>query len=113
MIHDLYSTAKDSKRQASHSGPAEALAITRTPRDAAHVIAALFPKAGLIVLEEAHAFDPLGRLPGVELRNDQTNRTAMFRWNRLAIMSPGEKRVFVQEVLDGHVCGPPIIVSQC
>ncbi len=40
--------------------PAESLTIARSPGIAAHVIAALFPVAGLILFQEAHTFDPLG-----------------------------------------------------
>src|ERR1044071_5288289 len=43
MIHVPYSTANHSQRQAYRSlRPAEALAISRTPGDAAHVVATLF-----------------------------------------------------------------------
>src|SRR5258706_4878680 len=79
--------------------PTESLAIAAGPGVATHVIAALFPKTCLIFREEAHAFDPLRGFPGVQLRNDQTDRTAVFGWNRRAVMQKSKKRIFVQEVL--------------
>lgn len=40
--------------------PSKPLAITGGPGVAAHVIAAFFPVSRLIMLQEAHTFDPLG-----------------------------------------------------
>src|SRR5688572_31245175 len=96
----------------TYSRPTESFAITRAPRHTAHVIATFFPVARLIAFEEANAFDPLGRLPRVKLRDDQTNGTAVFGWNRLAVVCPGEERIVFQEILDWQVGGPTVVVSQ-
>ena len=50
--------------------PPKPFPIAARPGIATHVIAAFFPKARLILGEEAHAFDPLGGFPGVKLRNN-------------------------------------------
>src|SRR6266516_733863 len=96
----------------SASRPAKPFPVAAAPRIAAHVIAALFPVSLLILLEEAHAFDPLRGLPGIKLRHDQAHRAAMLRGNGFAIMRPCEKRILVEKELDGNVRGPAVIVTK-
>src|SRR5438093_11518490 len=92
--------------------PAKPLAIAARPRITAHVIAAFFPVARLVVFEKAHALDPLCRFPGIKLGNDQTHRATVFRRYRLSVMRPREERIFVQEKLNRNICGPAVIVAK-
>src|SRR5215475_9873056 len=87
----------------NHLRPSISLTFTTRPWIAAHVIAALFPISGFILCQKAHALDPLGGFPGVQLGNDQTNRAAVLWRNRRAIMHKGKERVLFQEVLEWHV----------
>src|SRR5215470_5867420 len=47
------------------------------PGIAIHVIAALLPKAGFVTFGELEAGYPLGRLPEIQMRHQQTGRTAV------------------------------------
>src|SRR5436309_7240410 len=80
--------------------PAEALAVAARPRVAAHVVAALLPEARLVFREEAHALHPLRRLPCVEAWDDEAHGAAVFGWDGLAVVRPGEERVFGEEVFE-------------
>src|SRR5262245_34776391 len=92
--------------------PPESFTIARSPRHTAHVITAFFPVTRLVVLQKADPLNPLRRLPGIKLRDDQSDWTTMLRWDWSTIMGPGKKRIFVEEVLKGNVCGPTVILCQ-
>src|SRR6266567_2060078 len=94
------------------SRPTKSFPVAGRPRIAAHVITAFFPITGLVVFEKAHASNPLRRFPGVELRNDQAHWAAVFRRNRLAVVHESEERIFFEEIFDGNVRGPTVIVSE-
>ena len=76
------------------------------------MITALFQVTGLIVIKEAHSLDPLGRLPGVELGNDQTHRSAMVRRNRCTVVRPGKQRILIKKIFNRNVGGPTRVVSK-
>src|SRR5947209_572152 len=76
------------------------------------MVAALFPEASLVLFEEAHALDPLGGFPGVELRDDQADGAAVFGRNRLAVVRPGEERIFGEKIFDGEIGRPTVIVAE-
>src|SRR5919107_1590754 len=90
--------------------PAEALAVAARPGVAAHVVAAFFPEARLVFGEEAHALDPLRGLPSVEPRDDEAHGAAVLGRDGLAVVRPGEERVFGQEVFQGEVGRPAVVV---
>src|SRR5437588_2058313 len=91
--------------------PAEALAVAAGPGVAAHVVAALLPEARAVFRKELDALDPLGRLPCVELRDDEADGAAVFGRDGLAVVRPGEERVFGEEVFDGQVRRPAVVVA--
>src|ERR687887_2040715 len=91
--------------------PAEALAVPAGPGVAAHVVAALLPEARAVFGQEPDALDPLGRLPGVEARHDQSDGAAVFGRDGPAVVRPGEERVLGEEVFDGQVRRPAVVVA--
>src|SRR5215213_4070082 len=91
--------------------PAEALAVAAGPRVAAHVVAALLPEARPVFGEEAHALDPLRGLPRVEPRDDEAHGAAVLGRYGPAVVRPREERIFGEEVLDGEVRRPVVIVA--
>ncbi len=54
------------------------------------VVAAFLPEAAAVRGHVLDAADPLGALPGVELRDDQSHREAVFHGERLAVAVGGE-----------------------
>src|SRR5437879_6886623 len=94
------------------SRPPESFAVAGGPWVSAHVIAALFPEAGLVFGEKADAFNPLRGFPGVELWNDQPHWAAMFSRNRLAVVKKCKQRIFFQEIFDRNIRRPAIIIRQ-
>src|SRR5919107_5875211 len=90
---------------------AESFAVAAGPGVAAHVVAALLPEAGLVLGEEADALDPLGGLPRVELRDDEADGAAVLGRDGLAVVRPGEEGVFGEEVFDGQVRRPAVVVG--
>src|SRR6185503_3504473 len=92
--------------------PPESFAVAGSPRHAAHVITAFFPKSRLVLFEKPHAFHPLRRLPRVELRDDQTHWPAMLGFDWGTVMRPRKQRVLFQEIFDGNVGGPAVVVRQ-
>src|SRR3954468_15621752 len=89
----------------------EAFAVLSVPGVAAHVVAALLPEARLVLCEEANALDPLGRLPGVELRDDEADGAAVLGRDGRAVVQPCEERVLGEEVFNGQVRRPAVVVS--
>src|ERR1043165_3990761 len=89
--------------------PAEAFAVAARPRVAAHVVAALLPEARAVFGEKLDALDPLGRLPGVEARDDEADGAAVFGRDGLAVVRPGEERVLGEEIFDGEVRRPAVV----
>src|ERR1041384_6749063 len=59
------------------------------PRIGVVVVAADLPVARLVVLDEAHAGDPLGALPEVEIGDQTADRRAVLERERLAAEPPG------------------------
>ena len=55
-----------------------ALVALLEPRVAAIVVAVALPEAGFVVVEQLQTGDPLGALPEVEVRDQQTGRAAVF-----------------------------------
>src|SRR5688500_7512970 len=92
---------------------AEALAVAALPRVAAHVVAALLPEARAVFRQELNALDPLGRLPCVEPRHDEPHGAAVLGRDGLAVVRPREERVFGEEVFDGEVGRPAVVVAFC
>src|SRR5438132_10907644 len=94
------------------SRPTKSFPIAVRPRIAAHVIAAFFPETCFVFGEKAHALDPLRGFPCVELRNDQPHGPAVLRRYWPTAMRVSKQRVFFEEISDGNVCGPPVVVRQ-
>src|SRR5262245_41099525 len=67
-----------------------------TPGIAVDVIAERLPEARLVVLHESQPADPLRRLPEVEVRDQETRRTAVLRGQRLAV-EPGRQQALATE----------------
>src|SRR3954469_6520026 len=63
------------------------------PRVGMVVVAAGLPEAGLVVLDEPHAGEPLRALPEVEVRNQAADRSAVIERERLAVDPVGDHRV--------------------
>ena len=61
------------------------------------VVAVALPEAELVVVEELQATDPLAALPEVALRDDQAQRIAVLRLERLAVERVGQDDVVVIE----------------
>src|SRR5437879_1259152 len=57
------------------------------PRVAVDVIAAQLPEPGLVAPGELEALHPLGRLPEVEVRDQQSRRTPMVGLERSAVVA--------------------------
>src|SRR5437588_9595326 len=72
-------------------------------RERVVVVAADLPEAALIVVEELDLVGPLGALPEVALRDDQAERAAVLRFERLAVVVPREQHVVVHERVDRKV----------
>src|SRR5712692_7122555 len=60
------------------------------PRIAAHVVAVLLPEARAIAVHELQAADPLGALPEVQVRHEQTQRPAVLGRDRFAVAGVDE-----------------------
>src|SRR4030088_31954 len=62
-----------------------ALVALLEPGVAAVVVAVAFPEPGFVVIEEPEPADPLGALPEVEMRYEETRRSAVIARQRLAV----------------------------
>ena len=69
------------------------------------MVAVLFPEAGLILGHEADAAQPLGGLPEVQMRHDQTGRAAMLGRDGLAVKFEGDHAATFDHVPGGQVGG--------
>ena len=81
------------------------------PRIATEVIAAFFPEARLVRGDQFDRLDPLGALPGVQLRRHASNRAAVLGREWLAVMRVGHQRVLREKVLQRQIGRPAVIVS--
>src|SRR5579859_571727 len=73
----------------------ESLFFERIP---AHVVSVLLPESRLIAIKKLEAAHPLHRLPGIELRNDESKRIAMIWHEWLPIMVRCQQHVIAIEV---------------
>ena len=69
------------------------------------MIAVALPETEAVVVEQREAADPLDAFPGVEMRNDQAQRCAMFGRERLAIVIEGEENIGLEKVGQRDVGG--------
>src|ERR1700730_3295667 len=67
------------------------------------VLAVALREAGLIRGEELDAAQPLGALPEVARRDDETQRPAVLGLELLAVRLPGDESLVVLERLERHV----------
>ncbi len=67
------------------------------------VIAVALPEAGTVVVEEHEAANPLHTFPGVEMRDNKTNRSTVIDGKGLTIVFEGEEDIGTLEVLEGNV----------
>src|SRR3972149_7636575 len=72
-------------------------------RVATHVIAVYLPESRPVRFSELQAADPLGALPGVQVRNDQTHRTAVIPRERLTVAGEGEDVFGAVDVVERQV----------
>lgn len=82
------------------------------PRVTVHMITVAFPKAGAVFGQKFEATEPFGALPGVELGDDQPGGGTVFDREGLAIVMRGNEGVGGEEVSEGEVCGPAVIVAE-
>ena len=76
---------------------------------AVEVVAVLLPEAGLVVVEEFQAADPLYAFPGVEIGDDQAQRVAVIGGEGFAIVFEGEEGGGTEEVGEGNVGGVAVL----
>src|SRR5580693_517341 len=74
------------------------------PRIAVGVIAVAFPEAEAVVVEELKPAHPLHTFPGIEMRDDEAQRTAMFGRQGFAVMLEGEQYIGLQQIFEGYIC---------
>src|SRR5438552_13476580 len=90
----------DGRAHASGTGVALLL-----PGVAIGMIAVALPETEAVVVEQREAADPLDAFPGVEMRNDQAQRCAMFGRERLTIVIEGEENIGLEKVGQRDVGG--------
>src|SRR5262245_48615689 len=69
------------------------------PRIAAQVVAVRLPEAGLVLVPERQSAHPLGALPEVEVRDEETGRAAVLGVEGLAVVAEGDPGLAARDVL--------------
>src|SRR5689334_16444163 len=72
------------------------------------VIPAGLPEAGLVVLHEPEAGDPLRALPEVEIGDEAAHGRAVLELERLAVEPVRDERVVGERLLEGDVRGEAV-----
>src|SRR5215471_1776516 len=94
------------RRRGTRLLPAVALFL---PGVAAHVVAVLLPEAWAIAGHELQATHPLGALPEVQVRDEQPQRPAVLRTDRLPVARIDEHVFLAQEVVERQVGGEAML----
>src|SRR6266536_3374304 len=88
--------------------PSEAVALF-LPEVRVVVVAVALPEAGLVVVQELEAAQPLRALPEVSRRDDQAYRPAMIGRQRLSVGLVGDQRLLVLDRLQRNVRGETLL----
>src|SRR5690348_4730002 len=88
--------------------PAPAVALF-LPRVTTHVIAVLLPKARHVRVEQRQAPNPLGALPEIQVRYEQTGGPTMFRRQPLAAPLQRDEVVRSIEIAEREVRGETLL----
>jgi hypothetical protein len=75
------------------------------------MVAAHLPETPLIGGQELYSIEELRALPGVQMRRDDTNRSAVFARDRLAVAGIGDNHIGVQQFFVGIVSWARSLVS--
>ena len=82
------------------------------PRISGVAIAAHFPEAEFVLGGEFDLADEFRAFPGVELRNDDAGRAAVFAGERFAFVSRGDEDVVVHDVVEPDVRGVAVVAGE-
>src|SRR4051812_10293490 len=75
------------------------------PGVAVVVIAVALPEAGLVVVAQLEATDPLRALPEVQVRDQQPGGAAVLGLERLAAVLVGDPRLAIRQILEREIGG--------
>src|SRR5690606_30700694 len=73
------------------------------------VIAAGFPVAGLIALDEANPCQPIGALPEVTIGDQRANRCAVLTLERMTVEAVGDEHVGLERFVQRDVGGVAVM----
>src|SRR5207245_10515044 len=85
------------------AGPSVPAVAFLFPGITMNVVAELFPEPRLVFLHEPKPADPLGALPEIEMRHDQSRRPAMHRLERLVVELVGNERLPLRHFVEGNI----------
>src|SRR5688572_26895878 len=82
------------------------------PRVTVAVVSVHFPEPWLVVLHETQAPNPLGGLPEIEVRHQETRRPPLLGREGLAVVVPDDQRLSVNQILNRKVGRIPAIAKR-
>ena len=94
-------------RAARSGGASIPLIPLFAPWVAVVVIAELLPEAGGVLQHQVDAANPLGRLPEVQVRDQQSGRPAVLRGKFIASVLVGDPGFAVEQILQRQVGAVP------